>query len=47
MFKKIHFKGREWTDDLFSVHWVPDQVRGILYAGITCFGYSVLYSDHW
>jgi hypothetical protein len=47
LFGKFWIQDPGWTDDRFAWHWVPDQISGMDYAGLTLFGWSLLYSDHW
>ena len=44
---RIHFKGREWCSDWLAWHWVPDQISGMNYAGLTVCGLSIIYSEVW
>lgn len=44
---KWHYKPKAWCSSRFEWHWVPDQISGINYAGITLFGHSLIYSDYW
>lgn len=47
LFWKIHFAGQGWSEKNFDFYFELDQLGGILYAGFTLFGWSILYSDHW
>lgn len=47
LFWKLSYAGPSWNrGKLFEWHWVPDQISGILYAGVTLFGWSILYTDY-
>ena len=45
--KKFYVKGPEWCSSRLQFHWVGAHLGGILYAGVTVFGRSLLYSDEW
>ena len=40
-------RGPKWCAKWFAWHWVPDQLHGMMYAGVTVFGWSLIYSNHW
>jgi len=45
---RFWFGTRAWSSpQRFGMHFVPDQTDGVMYAGVTLFGYSLLYSDVW
>lgn len=37
----------QWSEKWFGFQYAPDQISGILYAGVTVLGISIIYSDHW
>ena len=47
LFWKLEYKSPAWCNSKLAVHYAPDQVRGILYAGITIFGHSIIYTDYY
>jgi len=44
---RIHHKPRSWCESRFEIHYQPDIISGVLYAGVTVFGHSLIYSSHW
>ena len=44
---KIWVRGPKWCGKWFAVHNDLDQIDGVLCAGITVFGVSLIYSDWW
>lgn len=48
VFWRFHVAKPAWARGRkFQFHWVPDMLDGMLYAGVTVFGWSILYSDQW
>jgi len=47
LFWRLYRGNPAWCRSHFALHWEADQLHGVLYAGITLFGRSLLYSDHW
>ena len=47
LFWKIWIASPKWADKNFQLHWVEDQICGFDYAGLTVFGWSLIYSDYW
>jgi hypothetical protein len=47
LFWKFYLCNRKWSDRKFDFHYVGSQLGGIMYAGVTLFGYSLMYSDDW
>lgn len=47
VFGNLFFAGKAWNPKFLQTHWVSDQTGGIMYAGLTVCGFSLLYSDTW
>jgi len=48
LFWRIWFGNKQWAkNDFFKIQYAEDMISGTLYAGVTVFGYSILYSSEW
>jgi len=46
-FWRFHYRPPTWTEKRFGIEYQPDMISGVLYAGVTLFGHSIVYSSHW
>ncbi len=45
---RLWFGNKKWADnELFKIQYADAMISGIAYAGVTVFGYSLLYSSDW
>jgi hypothetical protein len=47
IFYRLFYCNKDWSDKLFDFHYVPAQLGGVLYAGITLFKHSIVYSSEY
>ena len=41
------YADKTWADNSFGIYYVKHPIDGIMYAGITLFKHSLLYSETW
>ena len=47
IFWRFWYADKTWADNSFDTYYAKDPIDGVMYAGVTLFRYSLLYSETW